>query len=60
MRDIKKVLAKSAALAPQSKVEIVRGLTVHRTKGGIPVVSIHYSGDPDRDPAVMVRVGLTL
>jgi hypothetical protein len=52
MRDIKKVLAKSAALAPQSKVEIVRGLTVHRTKGGIPVVSIHYSGDPDRDPAV--------
>jgi hypothetical protein len=52
MRDIKKILAKSAALPPQNKVEIVRGMTVHRTKGGIPVVSIHYSGDPDRDPAV--------
>ena len=52
MRDIKKVLARSAALPPQSKVEVVRGVHVHRTKGGIPVLSVHYSADPERDPQI--------
>jgi hypothetical protein len=52
MRDIRKVLEKSAALSPQSKVDMVRGMSVPRTKGGIAVLSIHYSGDPDRDPAI--------
>ena len=52
MRDIKRILEKSATLPPQSKVDIVRGMSVHRTKGGIAVLSIHYSSDPDRDPAI--------
>ena len=49
MRDIKEVLRKSKTVAPQSKLEIVRGMHLHRTQGGIPVVSIHYSADPERD-----------
>jgi hypothetical protein len=52
MRDIRKILEKSTALSPQSKVDIVRGMSVHRTKCGIAVLAIHYSGDPDRDPAI--------
>ena len=28
----------------------MRGLTVRRTKGGIPVIRHHYSADPVRDP----------
>ncbi len=52
MRDVKKILEKSATLPPQSKVDIVRGMSVHRTRGGIAVLSIHYSGDPDRDPLI--------
>jgi hypothetical protein len=27
-------------------------MNVHRTKGGIPVLSIHYSADPERDPEI--------
>lgn len=43
-------LAKTKGLDPQSKVDIVRGLSVRRTGGGIPVVRVHYSANPDRDP----------
>jgi len=52
MRDIQHILKQSKALPPQSKVEIVRGLSLHRTKGGIPVLSVHYSADPERDPEI--------
>lgn len=52
MKSVKELLKKGTVMPPQSKVEIVRGMTVHRTKGGIPVVSIHYSADPERDPEI--------
>jgi hypothetical protein len=52
MRNVREVLRKSKTVAPQSKLEIVRGMNLHRTKGGIPVVSIHYSADPERDPEI--------
>jgi len=52
MRSVKEVLTKSTALPAQNKLEIVRGMSVHRTKGGIPVVSVHYSADPERDPEI--------
>ena len=49
---VKETLQRSKVLPPQSKLEIVRGMTVHRTKGGIPVISLHYSADPERDPEI--------
>jgi hypothetical protein len=45
-------LKKSRAVPAQCKIEIVRGMHVHRTKGGIPVLSVHYSADPERDPQI--------
>src|SRR3954451_18369017 len=52
MRKVEEVLKKTKAVPPQSKIEIVRGMHVHRTKGGIPVLSVHYSADPERDPQI--------
>jgi hypothetical protein len=52
MKDIREILKQSAKLPPQCKVEIVRSLTIHRTKCGIPVLSVHYSADPERDPEI--------
>ena len=43
-------LERTKAVPPQTQVEIMRGLTVRRTKGGIPVIRHHYSADPSRDP----------
>jgi hypothetical protein len=52
MRNVQEVLRKSMTVAAQRKIEIVRSMHVHRTKGGIPVLSIHYSADPERDPQI--------
>jgi hypothetical protein len=43
-------LERTRKLPAQTQVEIMRGLTVRRTKGGIPVVRHHYSAIPERDP----------
>lgn len=43
-------LEKTRTLKPQARVEIVRGLTLRRTKNGIPVARLHYTADPERDP----------
>ena len=45
-----RALERTKAAPPQTQVEIMRGLTVRRTKGGIPVIRHHYSADPVRDP----------
>lgn len=37
-------------LGAQTKIEMVRGLTLRRTKNGIPIARLHYTADPDRDP----------
>src|SRR5580700_3796132 len=45
-----KALAETAKLPPQTPVEVRRGVTLRRTKGGIPVWRVHYSAHPERDP----------
>lgn len=32
--------------------ELARGVSLRRIDGGLPVVRVHYSADPDRDPAM--------
>jgi hypothetical protein len=34
----------------QTRVEVIRGVTIRRKKKGLTVMSIHYSSIPDRDP----------
>jgi hypothetical protein len=36
----------------EPRVPLMRGLDVRQTKGGIPVGSLHFSADPDRDPEI--------
>lgn len=43
-------LQRTKQLPPQTPVEIQRGLTLRRTSGGIPIVRLHYSAHPERDP----------
>ena len=50
MRPVKEVLEKTRNTPPQTVIPIMRGLSVGRTKGGIPVVRLHYTADPHRDP----------
>jgi hypothetical protein len=50
MEKVKEALLKTKGLAPQTPVEVRRGLTVRRTQGGIPVARLHYSVHPERDP----------
>lgn len=47
---VAEALERTKKIPPQTQVEISRGLTVRRTKGGIAVVRHHYSADPARDP----------
>ena len=35
---------------PQVRVPIVPGMSVRKKISGIPIIRIHYSADPDRDP----------
>lgn len=48
--DIQKALEQTRTIAPQTKVTVARGLTLRRTKNKIPVLTLHYSSDPYRDP----------
>lgn len=48
---LKQVLEQLDAIPPQTRVEVVRGFEVKLKANGIPVGRIHYSADPDRDPA---------
>ena len=50
MMRVKEALAKTRNAPPQTVIPIMRGLSVRRTKGGIPVVRLHYTADPHRDP----------
>jgi hypothetical protein len=49
--DLAKALEILKTTPPQTLVEVVRGFSVKRKANGIPVGRIHYSADPDRDPA---------
>lgn len=46
---MKSALDQTRDLAPQTKIEVIRGLTVRRTKNGIPILRLHYTADPERD-----------
>jgi hypothetical protein len=48
--DVSRLLEETKQLPPQTAREIRRGVTVRRTSGGIPVVRLHYSAHPERDP----------
>jgi hypothetical protein len=43
-------LAETKGMEPQRSIEVVPGLHVRRTAGGIPVLRVHYSVIPERDP----------
>lgn len=43
-------LAKTKLLPPQTAVDVRPGVTVRRTKGGIPISRFHYFCHPERDP----------
>lgn len=49
---IKRALEETKTLEPQTPVDVMRGVHLRRTSGGIPVVKIHYSADPARDPEI--------
>lgn len=46
-----KAINKLSTLPPQTRAEVVPGLTLKVKANGIPVMRLHYSADPDRDPA---------
>src|SRR5271157_922252 len=50
--DAQKAIADTRKLPPRTALEIRRGVSVLRTRTGIPVVSLHYSANPDRDPEI--------
>lgn len=50
MKRVKEALEKTRNTPSQTVIPILRGLSVRRTKGGIPVVRLHYTADPQRDP----------
>jgi len=43
-------LERVQTMAPQAAVDIMPGVSIRRTAGGIPVVRLHYSAHPDRNP----------
>lgn len=47
---IAEALKRTTELPSQTQVDVVRGMTVRRTKAGIVVGRLHYSCIPDRDP----------
>lgn len=50
MKNMASAIEESKRVPAQQRVEVARGLNLRRTEGGIPVVTVHYSADPDRDP----------
>jgi hypothetical protein len=50
MNRVKQILEKARTLPAQSALEVRKGYTIRRTKGGIAVGHLHYSAHPERDP----------
>lgn len=50
MGQILEALKVARTLPPRTKVEVIRGLQVRIKDGNLPVVTLHYSAHPDRDP----------
>ncbi|MGP8269096.1 MAG: hypothetical protein ACLQLH_03435 [Terracidiphilus sp.] len=47
-------LERLETLDPQVRTEVIRGVSLRKRMNRIPVLSIHYSADPDRDPETEV------
>lgn len=47
---LKIALDKLIDLPPQTRIEVIRGVTARRKKNGLTVMSLHYSAIPERDP----------
>lgn len=50
LKSVQEALEKTRNTRAQTVIPIMRGLSLRRTKGGIPVVRLHYTADPRRDP----------
>lgn len=48
--NVQQAIERSKRVPAQTPVEIMKGMTLRRTEGGIPVVRLHYSAHPQRDP----------
>jgi hypothetical protein len=44
-------IARLDKMRPQERVEVVRGFQIRKKRNGIPVLSLHYSAIPERDPS---------
>jgi hypothetical protein len=52
MPNIAETIERSKKEKPQQYLELSRGVKIKRTARGIPVVQVHYSADPRRDPDI--------
>jgi len=50
MNRVEQALEKTKTLPAQTPVEVRKGFSIRRTKGGIPVGQLRYSAHPERDP----------
>lgn len=50
MTELQTALQKLDDVPDQTRVEVIRGVTLRRKKNGLTVMSLHYSAIPDRDP----------
>jgi len=47
---VQQALSATKELAPQTSIDVRRGVSIRRTRGGIAVVRVHYPAHPERDP----------
>ena len=47
---VAQALERTKSLPPQTPVTVRRGLQIKRNASGIPIVRVHYSAHPERDP----------
>ena len=47
---LQEALRRLKDIPSQTRLEVIRGVTVRRKKNGLTVMSLHYSAVPERDP----------
>ena len=52
MNAIEEALRRTRDIKPQTSIEVMDGMAIRRTAGGIPVLRLHYSSHPERNPKV--------
>src|ERR1035437_3602081 len=50
---LQKALSDLEGVPSQTRIEVIRGVTVRRKKNGLTVMSLHYSAIPERDPETL-------